>query len=900
MVPGVNNQDSVIEKVLKPGSKTNMNQAGKTVFFRKDYKAPEYSIEKIDLNFQLYDTKSKVTAISCVRRNNKENQSPLILNGENLQLISVKIDGNVLSSSEYILDDTSLTVLTPPAVFELEIETEIYPQENKALEGLYQSGPIFCTQCEAEGFRKITYYLDRPDILAVFTTRIEADVEQCPVMLSNGNLIETGSVEEGSRHFVVWKDPFPKPCYLFALVAGRLSCVNDEFITSSGRAVDLKIYVEEKNLNKCDHAMVSLKKAMAWDEKTYGLEYDLDTYMIVAVDDFNMGAMENKGLNIFNSKYVLTSPETATDEDYIGVEGVIAHEYFHNWTGNRVTCRDWFQLSLKEGLTVFRDQNFSAEMNSPTVQRIKNVQILRNFQFREDSGPMAHPVRPETYEEINNFYTVTVYNKGAEVVRMVQTLLGREGFRKGMDLYFQRHDGQAVTCDDFIAAMADATGTDLEQFKNWYCQAGTPVLEVSPHWEADSSSFHLTVTQNCPDTPGQKGKNKKPFHIPLALGLMTENGKDLLGKNGCKTEILHLKEQKQTFTFTNIAEKPVVSFLRDFSAPVDVKTFQQDEELAFLMKYDSNLYNRWESATRLSASTILDVVKQLEKGTPIQFNELFFDGVLHSITEEIEDPALLALALELPPETALALQLDSVDPDLLFQGRTIIKRELATRFQNEFLFLYKNNQEAGKYRISPEAMGRRRLKNCALSYLMSLNPPQDRFLQLCIDQFSNSANMTDTIAALRLISHHPGTTRDALFTDFYRKWEHDSLVMDKWFAIQAMSSHENCLSTVKHLLSDRLFSMENPNKVRALIGAFSSGNHVRFHALNGVGYSFLADMILQLDSINPQIAARLVSPLTNWKRYEKRRQTLMKKELERIAKKPGLSPDVSEIVNKSR
>lgn len=879
-----------------------MIQTGKTVFFRKNYKAPEYSIKEIDLNFQLYETKTRVTAKSHIQRNNKEKPCPLILNGEELKLISIKINGRTLSSSEYNLDNTSLTVLTPPAAFELETVTEIYPQKNKALEGLYQSGSLFCTQCEAEGFRKITYYLDRPDVLAVFTTRIEADIEKCPVMLSNGNLIERGSVED-NRHFVVWKDPFPKPCYLFALVAGRLSFVQDKFITCSGRAVDLKIYVEKKNLDKCDHAMVSLKKAMEWDEKTYGLEYDLDTYMIVAVDDFNMGAMENKGLNIFNSKYVLSSPETATDEDYLGIEGVIAHEYFHNWTGNRVTCRDWFQLSLKEGLTVFRDQLFSAEMNSPAVQRIKDVQILRNFQFREDSGPMAHPVRPETYEEINNFYTVTVYNKGAEVVRMMETLLGREGFRKGMDLYFQRHDGQAVTCDDFVAAMADATGTDLDQFKNWYCQAGTPVLEVTSKWEEDHGKFHLTVSQSCPDTPGQKGKDKKPFHIPLALGLLAGNGHDLLEKNGCTTEILHLKQKKQTFTFENLAEKPVVSFLRDFSAPVDVKktkTFQRDEELAFLMKYDSDLYNRWESATRLSTSTILDIVKKLPKDPSIQFNELFFDAVFHSITEKTEDPALLALALELPPETALALQLDSVDPDLLFQGRTMIRRELAGRFQNEFLALYKNNQETGKYSISPEAMGKRRLKNCALSYLMSLDPLPESSLQLCMEQFTTSANMTDTIAALRSISHHPGKIRNALFTDFYRKWEHDSLVMDKWFAIQATSSHENCLSTVKHLLNDKLFSMENPNKVRSLIGAFCSGNHVRFHALNGEGYSFLSDMVLQLDSINPQIAARLVSPLTNWKRYEKRRQALMKKELERIANKTGLSPDVSEIVNKSR
>jgi aminopeptidase N len=542
--------------------------------------------------------------------------------------------------------------------------------------------------------------------------------------------------------------------------------------------------------------------------------------MIVAVDDFNMGAMENKGLNIFNSKYVLSSPETATDEDYIGIEGVIAHEYFHNWTGNRVTCRDWFQLSLKEGLTVFRDQLFSAEMNSQTVQRIKDVQILKNFQFREDSGPMAHPVRPDSYEEINNFYTVTVYNKGAEVVRMVHTILGEKGFRKGMDLYFERHDGQAATCDDFIAAMADASGTDLEQFKYWYSQAGTPELEISTKWIKHLKEFHLNVIQSCPDTPGQKGKNKKPFHIPLAVGLLSADGKDLVEKNKKNSEILHLTKQEQTFVFKNIEEKPVVSFLRGFSAPVNVKSFQSDEELAFLMKHDSNLYNRWESATRLSSSTILQTVKQLQTGSPVQFNELFFDGVFHSITGTIEDPALLALSLELPPETALALQLDNVDPDLLFRGRKIIRQELAIRFYKEFLQLYNDNLETENYSITPAAMGRRRLKNCALSYLMCLDPLPDSSLQLCLDQFADKANMTDTISALRAISHHQIKTRDTLFSEFYSKWENDPLVMDKWFAIQAMSSHEKCLETVKTLMKDKLFSLENPNKTREIVGKF--------------------------------------------------------------------------------
>ncbi len=656
----------------------------------------------------------------------------------------------------------------------------------------------------------------------------------------------------------------------------------------------LKIYVENKDKTKCSHAMSSLKKAMKWDEDIFGLEYDLETYMIVAVDDFNMGAMENKGLNIFNSKYVLTTPETATDEDYIDVEGVIGHEYFHNWTGNRITCRDWFQLSLKEGLTVFRDQEFSSDMNSRAVQRIKDVRLLKNFQFREDGGPMAHPVRPDSYQEINNFYTVTIYNKGAEVIRMVHTLLGAELFRKGMDLYIEKYDGQAVTCDDFVAAMSDASGIDLDQFKFWYSQSGTPLLKVSGEWVQSSSEFKLTLYQSCPETPGQK--EKLPFHLPVAVGLLGSEGKNIIG-----TKVLQLKERKKTFTFENINESPVVSFLRGFSAPVRVEQFHTIQELAFLMKHDSDLVNCWNAANQLASATIMNVIERADgAGGAIEQEELYYEAVGHMLTTPVKDPALLALTLQLPEETTLALGMKTIDPDALHGSRQRIKQELAGRYQKEFLHLYNTNKTSEGYQLSSEAMGRRSLKNTSLSFLMSLDPLPGEILDLCVKQYRQASNMTDTIAALRCIVDLDDTIRSELFNDFYDRWKGEPLVMDKWFAIQAVSTAGNTLDNVKYLIDNELFSIENPNKVRSLIGVFCSLNHVRFHDLSGEGYSFLGDMIVKLDTINPQIAARLVAPLINWKRYDKSRQILMKGELDRLANLKELSRDVFEIVNKSR
>ena len=717
----------------------------------------------------------------------------------------------------------------------------------------------------------------------------------CPVMLSNGNMIENGQLD-GNRHFAVWQDPFPKPSYLFALVAGKLISIEDEFVTQSGRIIELKIFVEERNKEKCGHAMVSLKKAMRWDEDIFGLEYDLDVFMIVAVDDFNMGAMENKGLNIFNSKYVLSTPETATDQDYLGIEGVIGHEYFHNWTGNRVTCRDWFQLSLKEGLTVFRDQEFSSDMNSRGVKRIEDVKILRNFQFKEDAGPMAHPVRPDSYQEINNFYTTTVYNKGAEVIRMMRTILGPKLFRKGIDLYFSRHDGQAVTCDDFAAAMRDASGIDLRQFKNWYSQSGTPTLHVKGEWQEDHEEYRLLIRQSCPATPGQATKD--PFHIPITVGLLGADGTDLLDTPHGDT-VLQLCEKEQLFTFRNIKERPVISFLRDFSAPVRVESFQSRKELSLLIRSDSNLFNRWNAANRLAGETILEITKQIQDKRQPSIEELFLDAVSESLKGKIEDPALLALSLQLPSETTLAQEMDIIDPEALHDARQVVKRELARRNKEQLITIFHDNHDSGIYAITPEAIGRRSLKNISLAYLMALDPLPIEIQDLCYQQYQQAINMTDAIAALSNLVNLDNEIKNDAFADFYKKWVGDPLVLDKWFSLQALSYLENTLENVIYLTSNPSFSMSNPNKVRALIGVFCSNNHVRFHDKSGVGYRFLAEKIQELNSINPQIAARLVSPLVSWRRYDNERRKLMRQELVGILGVKDLSSNVHEIVSKS-
>jgi aminopeptidase N len=870
--------------------------------YRRDYTPPNFFLDRIALTFRLDPQKTIVTARSTLRRNQNAALQPLRLDGENLKLLSIVVNGVPLSSDQYRLTDQFLEIDTVADALHLEIVTEINPDQNTDLSGLYRSNGNYCTQCEAEGFRRITYFIDRPDILTRYTTRVEGKKEDCPVLLANGNLTESGDMEDG-WHFAVWTDPFPKPCYLFALVAGRLVHIEDWFTTASGRKVCLRIYVEERNKDKCGHAMRSLQKAMRWDEEVYGREYDLDLFMIVAVDDFNMGAMENKGLNVFNSKYVLETPATATDQDYIGIEGVVAHEYFHNWTGNRITCRDWFQLSLKEGLTVFRDQEFSCDMNSRAVQRIDDVNQLRNFQFREDAGPMAHPVRPDSYVEINNFYTSTVYNKGAEVVRMIHTLLGPKKFRAGTDLYFQRHDGQAVTCDDFVAAMQDASGVDLGQFVLWYSQSGTPELTVSDSWDKDSGVYSLTVRQACPATPGQE--RKKPFHIPLAVGLLDSQGNDILENEtgvaspGGKGRVLELRQQEQTFTFGNIQEKPTLSFLRDFSAPVKVNPCHDREELAFLMAYDSDLFNRWDAADRLSTIIILDLVEALRQNREPVLDEDFIQAIRMNLVNEQGDNALTAQALTLPAESYLAGQMETIDPDLLHRARLFVRRELAMRLRQEFIDIYRKNCEQGPYTITPEAMGRRSLKNICLSFLMAPDPVAPESLALCLAQYRAGSNMTDVVAALSALANYPGPEREDVLEDFYNTWKSDPLVMDKWLILQATSSLETSLERVKALLHHPAFSIKNPNKIRSLIGAFCSGNHVRFHDGSGAGYEFLTEQLITIDRFNAQIAARMVSPFINWRKYEPNRQRLMKTQLEHLAAQEHLSNDLYEIVKKS-
>jgi aminopeptidase N len=832
-------------------------------------------------------------------RSAQNSNNDLVLYGEKLELDKVCIDGEEIDSGRMVLTEKELHIIEVPDSFELEIVTHINPEANTSLSGLYLSSSIFCTQCEAEGFRRITYYPDRPDVLAKYSTRIEADRTKYPVLLSNGNLEEEGQLEDGF-HFAQWRDPFPKPSYLFALVGGNLVAEQGRFVTRTGRQVDLFIYTEPRNQGTCGHAMKSLIKSMKWDEEVFGLEYDLDRYMIVAVDDFNMGAMENKGLNVFNSKYVLASPETATDQDYLNIEGVIAHEYFHNWTGNRVTCRDWFQLSLKEGLTVFRDQEFSADMNSRAVQRIKDVRVLRQYQFREDEGPMAHPVRPDTYMEINNFYTVTVYNKGAEVVRMIHTLIGAESFRKGMDLYFKRHDGQAVTCDDFVAAMADASGRDLSQFKRWYSQAGTPVIKMSQSWSEDGE-LSLTLRQHTPETPGQT--EKLPFHIPVLIGFLDPHGKDMVEPLDSKYEkrgkslLLELTENEQSFKFSGLFKKPAVSLLRSFSAPVKAEYERDLNSTTLQMAFDSDLFNRWDASFSLSQSIIAELVDQDAEADALTLDTAYVEAAESLLTSDAGDDALTALALQLPEEAYLALSFDKVDPDRLHGVRKFVKQELSARLKNELLRVYELKTDRNDYSISPAAIGARSLKNTCLDYLLGAARGDDTIIAMAKNQYYEATNMTDQIGVLSVIAHLDTATRDELFSHFEKRWREQPLVMDKWFAMQALSSAEDTFDRVKKLLSHASFSIKNPNKVRALVGAFCQ-NHVHFHHLSGRGYDFLVDIILELDDLNPQIAARMANPLISWKRYEKRRQELMIGSLERLRDKKELSRDVYEIVNR--
>jgi aminopeptidase N len=869
--------------------------------FLKDYQAPRYLVDKVSLHFDLDAKHTKVTSVLSMRLNPVyDTVGECVLDGEHLELVSVKLDGRLLQGNEYQRTDKQLLISHVPAKFELEIETIIHPEQNTALEGLYHSGSLLCTQCEAEGFRRITYYPDRPDVMAVFTVTIAADKALWPIMLSNGNLEQQGVFDDG-RHWVRWHDPHPKPSYLFALVAGDLHVQQDKFVTMSGREVTLEIFVDHENSHKCDHALNSLKQSMKWDEEVYGREYDLDIFMIVAVNDFNMGAMENKGLNVFNAACVLASPDTATDQDYYTIQSIVAHEYFHNWSGTRVTCRDWFQLSLKEGFTVMRDQSFSADLNSAAVQRIADVNQLRMMQFAEDAGPMAHPVRSASFIEISNFYTVTIYEKGAEVVRMIQTIVGNDGFRKGTDLYFERHDGQAVTTDDFVSAIEDANNVDLSQFKRWYSQAGTPIIEVTEQFDAAAKTFTLTFKQSCPATPDQQ--EKLPFHIPVAVGLLDRHGESLTlqlinDENvwDSETRVLSLTEQEQTFTFVNIDESPVASILRGFSAPVKINHVRTSGELAFLMANDKDSFTRWDAGQQLYINVLLDMVKAKQQDIPLSVPSLLIESIESVLADEGNDPALVAKMLAIPTENYIAAQMKPADVDAIHTAREFLKSTLAASLKQSLTDIYQRFSDTAQYQFTAKAMAKRSLKNVALSYLMATNDPLQT--QRCLKQMKQADNMTDTLAGLSLIVDQAGPEREHALRAFYEQWQHDRQVVDKWLTVQALSKLPDTLIRVKGLLKHAAFSMTNPNNVRAVIGQFCRNNPIHFHAKDGSGYQFLADQIIELDKLNPQVASRQLGAFNSWLQYDEVRQSLIKQQLTRIAEQDSLSPDVYEVVTK--
>ena len=881
-------------------------EAPKPIYL-KDYTAPDYKFAKVVLDFELGEEVTVVGNTIAVEPTFTAggDPRPLFLNGDpTVQLESVTVDGTALDAADYVLTPKGLTITAPPAVpFELKITTTIKPQENTELEGLYKSSGNFCTQCEAEGFRRITFYQDRPDVMSEFTTKITADKAKYPVLLSNGNLVDSGELD-GGKHFTVWEDPFPKPAYLFALVAGDLGMIEDTFTTKSGREVALRIYVEEHNLDKADWAMVSLVKSMKWDEDVFGLEYDLDLFNIVAVDDFNMGAMENKSLNIFNSRLVLATPTTATDMDYSAIEGVVAHEYFHNWTGNRVTCRDWFQLSLKEGLTVYRDQEFSADMNSRGVKRIGDVARLRMSQFPQDAGPMAHPIRPESYIKMDNFYTVTIYEKGAEVVRMYETLLGKDGFRKGMDLYFARHDGQAVTCDDFLAAMADANDADLTAFKPWYSQAGTPTLDVTTEYDSDAKTFTMTCTQSIAGTPGQS--DKSPVLMPIAVGLLASDGSDMElvldgdAVKGETTKVLRLSESSQTFVFKCVGEKPVPSILRNFSAPVRLTTDLTQEDLIFLMANDSDQFNRWEAGQTLTRSLLLDLVAKAGEGETLVMDQKIVDA-MHNIVnlakEKGADKAFIARAMALPSEGELSEMVSPADPDVIHAARDFVVKTLAKELKSELTWTMKDNTSE-KYERDGESRAARTLKNMCLGLLSYLEDPEIDAEALA--RFKSADNMTDQISALSALSGRADCeARTDAIDMFYEQWKHDPLIMNKWLGLQAGAALPNNVENVKRLTEHPAFDIKNPNKVYSLVGGFVGGTPTNFHAADGSGYEFLGDIVLKIDKLNGGVAARMVGGFTRWRKYDEKRRVMMKAQLERIVGTEGLSENVFEIVSKS-
>jgi aminopeptidase N len=878
------------------------NTADSQTHYLEDYRVPDFLCDALFLHFDLQEDHTTVHSVMHLRRNEaaKNPQAALVLNGEAMELQTLLLNGSPIAADHYQVDKESLTVSQLPESFILETIVLIKPHENLALSGLYKSRNNYCTQCESHGFRRITYFMDRPDVMTKFTVTISADKAKYPLLLSNGNLIEDKDWGDG-RHWVKWEDPSLKPSYLFALVAGDFDLLQDHFITQSGRKVDLRVFVEKGNLDQADYSMASLKNAMRWDEQTFKCEYDLDIYMIVAVSDFNMGAMENKGLNIFNDKYILAKPETATDEDYVLIESVIGHEYFHNWSGNRVTVRDWFQITLKEGLTIFRDQSFTTDHTLGDVKRIQDVNVIRNAQFVQDAGPMAHSIRPHAYIEINNFYTVTVYNKGSEVIRMQQTLLGKEKFRQAMETYFHRFDGMAVTTEDFVGVMAEVGQIDLTQFKRWYEQAGTPTLSFSDTYDGASQTYTLRVNQATPPTPGQS--EKLPFHIPILLGLLDSSGQDmplqLAGEvNALGTQrVLNLKEVDQSFVFVNLKQKPVPSLMRNFSAPVKINYPYTEAEFIFLMTHDSDGFNRWDACQQYFIRTILALIDDYQKAKTLSLSTIFIDAVAAVLRDASLDNLLKAEMLTLPGISYLIECLAIADIEAIHQVREFIKKQLATNLFVDWQTCYAKNQLPGTYEFSHAAMGHRRMSNLALQYLL-LDTDRGQS-SLAVQQYETANNLTDRLGALEALNAIEGDERKQVLAAFYDRYQGQHLVIDKWFRLQAMAPLSSTLQQVENLLKHPAFDMKNPNKLRALVGSFASLNPLCFHAADGKGYEFLANTVMEIDKFNPQVAARLIEPLIRWRKFDIKRQSLMKACLEAVANHPSLSKDVGEIVLKS-
>lgn len=869
--------------------------------YLKDYQVPPYLVDEVNLIIDLFDDYATVKSHLRVRHNRHslDKTKSFKLNGEDLTLEEIRLNGERLAPSQYELIDHYLVLHQVPDNFELDIKTKIYPQKNTALSGLYRSQNTFCTQCEAEGFRHITYFPDHPDILARYSTTISADESRYPYLLSNGNIIGMGKLE-GGRHWVKWEDPFNKPCYLFALVAGDFDLLEDKFVTQSGRDVQLKIYVEKGYVKQAHHAMYSLKEAMRWDEKAYGREYDLDVYMIVAIGDFNMGAMENKGLNIFNTHFVLAQPETATDDDYIHILAVIGHEYFHNWSGNRVTCRDWFQLSLKEGLTIFREQSFTEDRLSPAVMRIREVNYLRVSQFPEDAGPLAHPVCPDSYIEINNFYTATIYNKGSEVLRMMQTILGKPLFRKGMDLYFARHDGQAVTIEDYVKTMEDVSGIDLKQFRLWYKQSGTPVVSVKDEYDEKQKTYALTLTQSIPPTPGQP--TKSAMHIPVRMGLLDKSGKEMklyLNNEAPETEkVLALTQSSQTFLFKNVESRPIPSLFRNFSAPIKLQYDYSDEALNVLFEQDKDSFNRWEAGQIYALRILLKLISDHQSGKALQLPPGLVAMFQHILQNDKQDNLLLAEMLCLPTEKYIGEQMEVVDVDAIHHVREFAVCEIAKKLKNIFMSTYQQFHNPSKpYEFDLTEIAKRQLKNICFSYLLKL--PENAELGWKQFEAALTSNMTDTLIALNSLNNLDSPLRQKALDLFYETWKHDALVVDKWFAIQAGSILPGTIQQIKKLVKHEAFDIKNPNKVYALIGTFGFRNPIHFHARNGEGYVFLREFVQDLDTLNPQVTGRMVNPLTTWKRYDKDRQQLMREQLNILLSGNKISKDLYEIVTKS-